>query len=89
VAFDDLASLRLLFAAGRRIFRREEALQALDPVYGYDDHAVWLVSSQYVDAKGLKLTARVFNLDGTQKFAKEVGRMPRRTARFGCLRFKD
>jgi exo-1,4-beta-D-glucosaminidase len=25
-----------------------------------------------VDAKGLKLTARVFNLDGTQKFSKEV-----------------
>jgi exo-1,4-beta-D-glucosaminidase len=33
---------------------------------------VWLVSSQYVDAKGLKLTARVFNLDGTQKFSKDV-----------------
>jgi exo-1,4-beta-D-glucosaminidase len=33
---------------------------------------VWLVSSQYVDAKALKLTARVFNLDGTQKFSKET-----------------
>jgi len=58
---------------GGGYFGAKKALQALDPVYGYDDHAVWLVSSQYVDAKGLKLTARVFNLDGTQKFAKEVG----------------
>ena len=33
---------------------------------------MWLVSSQYVDVKGLKLTARVFNLDGTQKFSKDV-----------------
>jgi exo-1,4-beta-D-glucosaminidase len=30
------------------------------------------VSSQYVDAKGLKLSALVFNLDGTQKFSKDA-----------------
>jgi len=47
-------------------------MQTLDPIYGYDDHSIWLVSSQYVDAKRLKLTARVFNLDGTQKFVKET-----------------
>jgi exo-1,4-beta-D-glucosaminidase len=57
---------------GGGYFGAKKALQALDPVYGYDDHAVWLVSSQYVDAKALKLTARVFNLDGTQKFSKEM-----------------
>jgi exo-1,4-beta-D-glucosaminidase len=33
---------------------------------------VWLVSSQYVEAKGLKLEARVFNLDGTRKFSKDI-----------------
>jgi exo-1,4-beta-D-glucosaminidase len=33
---------------------------------------VWLVSSQYVDVKGLKLTARVFNLDGAEKFSKDA-----------------
>ena len=53
-------------------FGAKKAMQALDPVYGYDDHSVWLVSSQYADAKGLKLEARVFNLDGTQKFSKET-----------------
>jgi exo-1,4-beta-D-glucosaminidase len=57
---------------GGGYFGAKKAMQALDPIYGYDDRSVWLVSSQYVDAKGLKLTARVFNLDGTQKFSKEV-----------------
>ncbi len=47
-------------------------MQPLDPMYGYDDHSVWLVSSQYEDAKGLKLTARIFNLDMTEKFSKDV-----------------
>ncbi len=57
---------------GGGYFGAKKGMQALDPVYGYDDHSVWLVSSQYTDAKGLKLTARVFNLDGTQKFNKET-----------------
>ncbi len=57
---------------GGGYFGAKKALQALDPVYGYDDHSVWLVSSQYEDAKGLKLQARVFNLDGTEKFSKQI-----------------
>ncbi|HLX84462.1 MAG TPA: beta galactosidase jelly roll domain-containing protein [Terriglobales bacterium] len=57
---------------GGGYFGAKKAMQALDPVYGYDDHSIWLVSSQYMDAKGLKLTARVFNLDGTQKFSKDI-----------------
>jgi exo-1,4-beta-D-glucosaminidase len=57
---------------GGGYFGAKKALQTFDPVYGYDDHSVWLVSSQYVDAKELTLAARVFNLDGTQKFSKEV-----------------
>jgi exo-1,4-beta-D-glucosaminidase len=57
---------------GGGYFGAKKAMQALDPAYGYDDHSVWLVSSQYTDAKGLKLTARVFNLDGTQKFVKDA-----------------
>jgi exo-1,4-beta-D-glucosaminidase len=57
---------------GGGYFGAKKAMQTLDPVYGYDDHSVWLVSSKYVDVKGLKLAARVFNLDGTQKFSKEI-----------------
>src|ERR1700738_4214937 len=52
---------------GGGYFGAKKAMQTLDPVYGYDDHSVWLVSSQYVDAKGLKLGAGGFNLGGTQK----------------------
>jgi len=57
---------------GGGYFGAKKALQALDPIYGYDDHSVWLVSSQYEEGKGLKLAARVFNLDGTEKFSKET-----------------
>ncbi len=57
---------------GGGYFGAKKAMQAIDPVYGYDDHSVWLVSSQYTDAKGLRLSARIFNLDGTQKFSKEA-----------------
>ena len=57
---------------GGGYFGAKKALQALDPVYGYDDHAVWLVNSQYSDVKGLKLTARIFDLDGSQKFLKDA-----------------
>ncbi len=57
---------------GGGYFGAKKAMQALNPVYGYDDHSVWLVSSQYADAKGLKLWVRIFNLDGTQKFYKDI-----------------
>ncbi len=57
---------------GGGYFGAKKATQSLDPIYGYDDHSVWLVSSQYQDAKGLKLTARIFNVDATEKFSKEV-----------------
>ncbi len=57
---------------GGGYFGTKKATQTLDPIYGYNDHSVWLVSSQYVDAKGLKLQARVFDLDGTQKFSKDA-----------------
>jgi exo-1,4-beta-D-glucosaminidase len=57
---------------GGGYFGAKKAMQALDPVYGYDDHSVWLVSSQYIDVRGLKLSARVLNLDGTEKFSKDT-----------------
>ena len=37
---------------------------------------VWVVSSQYEDAKGLKLTAKVLNLDMTEKFSQQVSVTP-------------
>jgi len=57
---------------GGAYFGAKKALQPLNPVYGYDDHSIWLVSSQYQDAKGLKVSARVLNLDMSEKFAQTV-----------------
>jgi exo-1,4-beta-D-glucosaminidase len=52
-------------------FGAKHALEPLHPLYGYDDHSIWLVSSQYEDAKGLKLTTKIYNLDMTEKFSQE------------------
>ncbi|MGA7909008.1 MAG: glycoside hydrolase family 2 protein, partial [Candidatus Sulfotelmatobacter sp.] len=56
---------------GGGYFGAKKAMEALHPVYGYDDHSIWVVSSQYSDAKGLKLTTKVYNLDMTEKFSRE------------------
>ncbi len=57
---------------GGGYFGAKKAMEPLHPVYGYDDHSVWLVSSQYEDANGLRLTAKVLNLDMSEKFSNQV-----------------
>jgi len=57
---------------GGGYFGAKKAMEPLHPLYGYDDHSIWVVSSQYQDLKDLKLTAKVFNLDMTEKFSQEV-----------------
>ncbi len=52
-------------------FGAKIAMEALHPIYGYDDHSIWVVSSQYEDVKGLKLTTKIFDLDMTEKFSRE------------------
>ena len=52
-------------------FGAKRAMEALHPIYGYDDHSIWVVSSQYEDTKGLKLTTKIYNLDATEKFTQE------------------
>jgi exo-1,4-beta-D-glucosaminidase len=56
---------------GGGYFGAKRAMEALHPIYGYDDHSIWLVSSQYEDAKGLKLTTKIYNLDASEKFTQE------------------
>jgi len=55
---------------GGGYFGAKHALEPLHPVYGYDDHSIWVVSSQYDDAKGLKLTTKIYNVDMTEKFSQ-------------------
>ncbi|HLV87487.1 MAG TPA: glycoside hydrolase family 2 protein [Candidatus Sulfotelmatobacter sp.] len=56
---------------GGGYFGAKRATEALHPLYGYDDHSIWVVSSQYEDAKALKLTTKIYNLDMTEKFSQE------------------
>jgi exo-1,4-beta-D-glucosaminidase len=56
---------------GGGYFGAKRAMEALHPVYGYDDHSIWVVSSQYEDVKGLKLTIKIYNFDMTEKFSHE------------------
>ena len=55
---------------GGGYFGAKRAMEALHPIYGYDDHSIWVVSSQYTDVKGLKLTTKIYNLDMTEKFTQ-------------------
>ncbi|HXM65366.1 MAG TPA: glycoside hydrolase family 2 protein [Candidatus Acidoferrum sp.] len=56
---------------GGGYFGAKRALEALHPIYGYDDRSIWVVSSQYVDAKGLRLTTKIYNLDMSEKFSHQ------------------
>jgi exo-1,4-beta-D-glucosaminidase len=56
---------------GGGYFGAKIAMEPLHPLYGYDDHSVWVVSSQYKEAKGLKLSTKILNLDMTEKFSHE------------------
>jgi exo-1,4-beta-D-glucosaminidase len=53
-------------------FGAKKALEALHPIYSYDDRSIWVISSQYRDARGLKLTAKVNNLDMKEKFSRQL-----------------
>ena len=57
---------------GGGYFGAKKAMESLHPVYGYDDRSIWVVSSQYTDAKGLKLTVQVFNLDMSEKHSQQA-----------------
>ena len=53
-------------------FGAKNALEALHPMYGYDDHAVWVVSSQYRDAPNLKVTATIYDLNMKERFSRQA-----------------
>jgi len=57
---------------GGGYFGAKKANEGLHPLYGYDDHAIWVVSSKYGDAHGLKLITKVLNLDMAEKFSQET-----------------
>jgi exo-1,4-beta-D-glucosaminidase len=56
---------------GGGYFGAKRALEPLHPLYSYDDHSVWVVSSRYDDVLSLKLISKIYNLDMTEKFSQE------------------
>ena len=57
---------------GGGYFGAKKAMEALHPLYGYDDRSIWVVSSQYEDARGLRLTVKLLNLDLTEKYSQQA-----------------
>ena len=55
---------------GGGYFGAKRAMESLHPLYSYDDHSVYVVNSRYRDARGLKLTTKVYNLDASEKFSQ-------------------
>jgi exo-1,4-beta-D-glucosaminidase len=56
---------------GGGYFGAKTAMHALDPIYGHDDHSIYVVNSRYEDAKGVRVVTKVLNLDATEKFSNE------------------
>jgi exo-1,4-beta-D-glucosaminidase len=49
--------------------------KACEPVhvqYSYDDNSVAVINSTYGDLKGLKASAKIYNIDATEKFSRDV-----------------
>jgi exo-1,4-beta-D-glucosaminidase len=47
----------------------------MEPVhvqYSYDDNSVAVVNSMYMALNGRKVSAKIYNIDGTEKFSKDV-----------------
>jgi exo-1,4-beta-D-glucosaminidase len=56
---------------GGGYFGAKIAMQALDPVYGYDDRGIYVVNSRYEDRKALRVSTKVLNLDASEKFSND------------------
>jgi exo-1,4-beta-D-glucosaminidase len=50
----------------------KKACEALHVQYSYDDRSIVVVNSYYQPFANLKITAKVYNLDMTEKFAKDA-----------------
>jgi exo-1,4-beta-D-glucosaminidase len=57
---------------GGGYFGAKIAMQPLHPMYAPTDQTIWVVSSKYIDAPGLRLETKIYNLDMTQKFSRTI-----------------
>jgi exo-1,4-beta-D-glucosaminidase len=57
---------------GGSYFGVKKACEPLHVQYSYDDHSVVVVNSYYQPFANLKIAAKIYNLDMTEKFSKQV-----------------
>jgi exo-1,4-beta-D-glucosaminidase len=57
---------------GGSYFGVKKACEPLHVQYSYDDRSIVVVNSYYAPFANLKITAKVYNLDMTEKFSKEI-----------------
>jgi exo-1,4-beta-D-glucosaminidase len=57
---------------GGSYFGVKKACEPLHVQYSYDDHSIVVVNSYYKPFVNLRVTAKVYNLDMTEKFSKQV-----------------
>jgi exo-1,4-beta-D-glucosaminidase len=57
---------------GGAFFGTRKANEPLHVLYGYDNQSVAVVNSLYSGYKGLKVSARVYNLDMVEKFSQDA-----------------
>ncbi|HXM94291.1 MAG TPA: beta galactosidase jelly roll domain-containing protein [Candidatus Dormibacteraeota bacterium] len=53
-------------------FGTKKACQPIHVQYSYDDHSVAVVNSTYEALKGIRVSAKIYNLDAKEKGAKEA-----------------
>jgi exo-1,4-beta-D-glucosaminidase len=57
---------------GGGYFGAKKACEPLHPLYSSDDRSVWLVNSRYEEARGLKVTAKLYDLEMVEQFTQQV-----------------
>jgi exo-1,4-beta-D-glucosaminidase len=53
-------------------FGTKKAMEPVHVQYSYDDNSVAVVNSMYMELKGRKVSANIYNIDGTEKASKEA-----------------
>jgi exo-1,4-beta-D-glucosaminidase len=53
-------------------FGTKKAMEPVHVQYSYDNNSVAVVNSMYMELKGRKVSAKIYNIDGTEKASKEA-----------------
>jgi exo-1,4-beta-D-glucosaminidase len=53
-------------------FGTKKAMERVHVQYSYDDNSVAVVNSMYLELKGRKVSAKIYNIDGTEKASRDA-----------------